>query len=60
VRLRLHPTWLGTVVGRSLSAGVSVNWDNHGIETTHRDLLELVCSAHDSQTLTEIGRIKRN
>jgi hypothetical protein len=46
VRLRLHPTWLGTVVARGLNA-YSVDWDDHGVETTHCELLELVIASSE-------------
>jgi hypothetical protein len=49
VRLRLHPNWRGTVVTRSLSTNISVNWDNHGIETTHSGLLELMADENQGR-----------
>jgi len=43
VRSKLHPIWQGTVVARNLTA-YSVNWDRHGIEAAHSELLELIAA----------------
>ena len=58
VRSKLHPIWQGTVVARNLTA-YSVNWDQHGIETVHSELLELVAAAREAdKDLAKDGKIR--